>query len=173
VRKQDIQILAGTATVITVFAVFHRILLVVFTVCLLALGTALSAIFYDLQDLGLDRSSPSVKRGIELREEVGKLAVQNIGPRSIDEIVSVYFPPGTSIQDAITMLKAAHASIDGPKLFVNMRPQGRTTEWFGVRAIIFFGGIAGGPQADFVLESDRQQPTIVQHASGYIMSVYL
>lgn len=58
-RKQDIQILAGTAAVITVFAVFHRILLVVLTVCLLALGAALSASFYYLQDLGLDRSSPS------------------------------------------------------------------------------------------------------------------
>ena len=172
-RKQAIQILAGIAAVMTIFVVFHRILLVVLTVCLLALGAALSAIFYDLQDLGLDRSSPSVKHGIELREEVGKLAVQHIGPRSIDEIASAYFPPGMSIQDAITMLRAAHASIEGPKLFVDMRPGRQDNRWFGVIAIIFFGGIAGGPQAHFVLESDRQQPTIIQHASGDIMSVYL
>jgi hypothetical protein len=167
--------LAGVAAAVvtTIFVVFHRILLAVLTVCLLALATALSAIFYDLQDLGLDRSSPSVKRGIELREEVRKLAVQKIGPRSIDEIVSSYFPPGTSIQDAITMLRAAHASIDGPKLFVDMRPGRQDSRWFGVIAIIFFGGIAGGPQADLVLESDRQQPTIIKHASGHIMSVYL
>lgn len=172
-RKQFIQILVGTAAVTTALVVFHRILLVVLTVCLMALGAALSAIFYDLQDLGLDRSSPSVKRGIELREEVQKLAVQNIGPRSMDEIASAYFPPGTSIQDAITMLKAAHASIEGPKSFVDLRPGQQDNRWFGVIAILFFGGIAGGPQAHFVLESDPQQPTIIQHASGDIMSVYL
>jgi hypothetical protein len=173
VRKQDILILAGTAAVITVFAVFHRILLVVLTVCLLALGAALSASFYYLQDLGLDRSSPSVKRGIELREEARKLAFQNIGPRNMDEIVSAYFPPGTSVQDAITMLKAAHVSIEGPKLFVATPPDGKTTQWFGVRACIFFGSIAGGPQAWFILETDQANPTIITRARGSIMSVYL
>ena len=144
----------------------------VFTVCVFALGGALSAIFYDLQDLGLDRSCPSVKRRVELRDEAQKLAAQNNGPRSIDEIVSAYLPPGTSIQDAITMLKAAHASIDGPRLFVFTLPDGKTTEWFGVRACMFFGGIAGGPQVWFDLETDHPNPTIVRHARGSMISLH-
>lgn len=172
-RKQHIQILVGTAAVVTIFVVFHRILLVLFTVCLLALGAALSSSFYYLQDLGLDHSSPSVKRGIELREETRKLAVQDNGSGDIDDIVSAYFPPGTSVQDAITMLKAAHASIEGPRLFATARPDGKTTEWFGVRACIFFGSIAGGPQAWFILEMDQPNPTIIIRARGSIMSVYL
>ena len=72
------------------------------------------------------------------------------------------------------MLKAAHASIDGPRLFVYTDPnRTKTTEWFGVRAGIFFGGIAGGPQVWFKLETDHPNPTLVRHATGSIWSVYL
>jgi hypothetical protein len=173
VRKQHIQILAGTAAVVTIFVVFHRILLVLFTVFLLALGAASSASYYYLQDLGLDRSSPSAKRGIELREEARKVAIQDNGSGTIDDIASAYFSPGTSVQDAITMLKAAHASIDGPRLFVDTAPDGKTTEWFGVRACIFLGSIAGGPQVWFYLDTDHPNPTTIRHARGSIMSVYL
>jgi hypothetical protein len=171
-KRRHLYILSGAASVITISAVFHRTVFGAWNICALALGVALSPILSDLQDFGLDPSSPLVQRGIELHQTARKLAEQNSASWDVDPIVSAYFPPGTSFQDAVTILRAAHASIDGPKLFVGMGPDGKTTEWFGVTAIIFFGGITGGPQAWFLLETD-QPPTTIRRASGFTMSVYL
>jgi hypothetical protein len=171
-RRCYLYILSGAAAVITIGAVFHRTVFGAWNICAFAVGIALSPIFSALQDFGLDPSSPLVQRGIELRHTARKLAEHNSASWDVDPIISAYIPPGTSFQDAFRTLRAAHASIEGPKLFVGTRPDGKTPEWFGVRAIIFFGGIAGGPQAWFLLETD-QPPTIIQRASGFTMSVYL
>jgi hypothetical protein len=168
--RKHVCLLAGVAAaVVTTIFVLPHILLFVY-VCFFQLSCALCSIYYHHQGSQLDLANPAVRRGAKLNDETLKLAIQHIGPRSIDDIASAYFPPGTSVQDAITMLKATgHASIDGPRLFKVTRPDGKRTEWFGVRAYIPYAG----PQVWFDLETDQPNPTTIRHARGSIMSVYL
>src|ERR1700726_4425037 len=117
-RRYICLVVAWAAALITMCAVFSRPLLAAWSFCLFVLGAALSPVLYELQDLALDRSNPLVKRGIELHQAAQELAKQGSRPWDVDPIVSSYFPAGTSFQDALTILRAAHASIEGPKLFV-------------------------------------------------------
>jgi hypothetical protein len=163
--KRTIGLSAGVAAaVLTTIFVLPHILLFVF-VCLFELGCAL----YQHQAFQPDFSNPTVKRGVQLNEETRRLAVQHIGPRTIDGIASAYFPPGTSVQDAITMLTATgHVWIEGPALFRDTRPDGKATEGFGFRARIAYRA-PRNPQIWFNLETDRP-PSKVRHARGSILS---
>jgi hypothetical protein len=88
--KRTIGLSAGVAAaVLTTIFVLPHILLFVF-VCLFELGCAL----YQHQAFQPDFSNPTVKRGVQLNEETRRLAVQHIGPGTIDGIASAYFPPG-------------------------------------------------------------------------------
>lgn len=164
-KKRTAGLLVGAvAAVVTTIFVLPYILVFVY-VCI----WALCDMYYHYQGSQLDLSNPAVRRGVKLNDAALKLAMQHSGPRRIDDIASDYFPPGTSVQDAITMLKSTgHAWLEGPRLFHTRLRDGKTTEWFGFRACIPY---VGGSQVWFDIETD-QPPTKIRHARGSTMSGY-
>jgi hypothetical protein len=171
----------GVAAVITIFfAFFGRILIVAFISCLLLLGNAssdaLSPIAHNLRTLLLNHSDPLVKRGFELREavvtEFERLENQpTMASRNLDSIVSECIPPGTSFQDALTILNAADTTIKPPSSYT----YGHQQHFVVTAEFTLKRYFVGHTFALFVLETDPPNPkaTVVKEARGQIDSTSL
>jgi hypothetical protein len=99
------------------------------------------------------------------------------GENQIDAIVSRSIPPGTSFQDAVAILTAAHFTVGRPESVSNPDNNGDKTERFvtkgDLRLLSIF--IFGGTSASITLDTDRPnpEPTVVKRAGGVIRSLYL
>jgi hypothetical protein len=99
------------------------------------------------------------------------------GENQIDAIVTKSIPPGTSFQDAVAILTAAHFTVGHPESVSNPDNHGDKTERFVIKGDLKLLSVfvLGGTSAYIILDTDRPnpEPTTVKRAGGFIRSVYL
>jgi len=99
------------------------------------------------------------------------------GQNQIDAIVTKYIPPGTSFQDAVAILTAAHFKVGNEQSVSNPDNNGDKTERFVMQSDLKLMSlwVFGGTSVYVTLDTDGPTPqaTIVKRAGGVISTFYL
>ena len=98
------------------------------------------------------------------------------GQNQIDAIVTKYIPPGTSFQDAVEILTAAHFKVGHAESVSSSDRNDDKTERFVIQGDLKLLSlfVFGGTWAHITLDTDRPnpEPTVVKRAGGFMRTVY-